>query len=171
MANWIELECPYSTENVLIWLDASWMTSGFGVRFRTPCRMALVTSRPSTIHMFATRPWPLALASTSVSVEKLSTPDPGEPPAVVPIPETPGATVTRENMLRPASGRLDSSCVSSVIWFRVSLVLTSGVSAVTVTVSASVPTLREMGTFRFWFVSRLTVASALAKPAASTVIL
>ena len=52
MANWIELECPYSTVNVLIWLEASWMTSGLGVRFRTPCRIALVTSSPSTIYMF-----------------------------------------------------------------------------------------------------------------------
>ena len=41
----------------------------------------------------------------------------------------------------------------------------------TVTVSDSAPTFREMGTFWFWFVSRLTVASALAKPVASTVIL
>ena len=37
--------------------------------FNTPGRMELVTSSPSTTYIFPTAPWPLALASTWVSVE------------------------------------------------------------------------------------------------------
>ena len=69
LAIWIELPPPYSEEKVLTWTLVSWMVSGFGVRFRTPCRIALVTLRPSMMNLFATVPCPFALASTAVSVE------------------------------------------------------------------------------------------------------
>ena len=97
MAIWIELARPYSTLKVLVWMLTSCTESGFGVRFSTPGRMALVTSSPSTMYMFPTLPAPLALASTCVSVEKLSTPDPGLPPVTVPIPITPGAMRDQRN--------------------------------------------------------------------------
>ena len=54
------------------------------------------------MNWFATVPWPFALTSTAVSVEKLSTPDPGVPappgwpPPIVPNPDTPGAIVASE---------------------------------------------------------------------------
>jgi hypothetical protein len=40
----------YSLENVLTWILVSWIESGWGVRFRTPCRIPLVTSSPSTTY-------------------------------------------------------------------------------------------------------------------------
>ena len=67
--------------------------------------MELLTSRPSTIYILPTAPCPLALASTWVSVEKLSRPEPGLPLEVTPVPVTPGASVTSEIILRPARGR------------------------------------------------------------------
>ena len=66
---WIELPPPYSDEKVLTWMLVSWIASGFGVRFSTPWRMPLVTLSPSMMNLLATVPWPLALASTAVSVE------------------------------------------------------------------------------------------------------
>ena len=90
---------------------------------------------------------------------------------MVPSPETPGASVASETILRPASGKVESSPVSRVISFLVSVAFSSGASAVTVTDSAAAPTFKEIGTLRFWFVSKVTVVSAFENPLASTVIL
>src|ERR1700722_3266187 len=102
------------------------MESGFGVRFNTPGRIELVISNQSTTNMLPTEPSQFGLASTGFSVEKSSTPEPGLPPADVPTPTAPGASVTSEIMLRPASGNSDKVLVSNVIWLRVSAVLPIG---------------------------------------------
>jgi hypothetical protein len=106
---WIELARPYSAENVFVWIEVSWMESGLGVKFKTPGRMSLVTSMPSTTNILPTLPRPLALASTCVSVEKLSAAEPGLPPPTSPSPVTPGATVVRASKFRPCSGKFVSS--------------------------------------------------------------
>src|SRR6266852_725010 len=65
-------------------LDRIWI----GGQVKTPWRIPLVTSSPSITYWLLFCPWPLALASTCSSVEKLSTPDAGLPEELVPKPET-----------------------------------------------------------------------------------
>src|SRR2546429_7273463 len=80
------------------------MTSGLGTRFKTPCRMLLVTSSESMVHMLATVPCPLALTSAAVSVEKMSTPVPGVPEA------TPGPPARSEEHTSELQSRLHLVC-------------------------------------------------------------
>ena len=85
------------------------------------------------MYMLPTAPIPLALASTWVSVEKLSRPEPGLPLLVTPVPVTPGARVTNEIILRPANGRLDRVSVESVSCCRVSPMSKTAASVFTFT--------------------------------------
>ena len=88
----------------------------------------------------------------------------------MPVPITPGASVTSEIILRPASGRVDSATVSSVIWLRLSAVFSTGTSPVTSTDCVAEATFIDTGTFRFWLVASAKATAVVLKPLASTVI-
>ena len=88
----------------------------------------------------------------------------------MPIPITPGAVVTSEIILRPASGRFASAAVSSVTWFRLSAVFKTGTCPVTSTDCAAVASFMDTGIFRFWLVSSVNATAVWLNPLASTVI-
>ena len=132
---------PYSAEKLFTATRTSSTTSGFGVTLTTPLRWLELIVDESTMKLFDSVRAPFAFMLTLYSLMKMSALDCAyawPPPAARPL--TPGVSTTRLKKLRPTSGRSFTSLPVIRPETRPSAVSTSGTDAVTVTLSAVLPT-------------------------------